>query len=183
MRCHFLGPPTTILCMVRFPTVVYPFRFKVRLSHSYLVVAIIHAHSLLGNLIRAWGTNGRVNTTVENWDPHWECFVDNISIGALDLGEGVSNNRVLCEKTELNDGPHEFTINITSTSGVGTFWLDYIHYAPSATVSEETAYILVDNGDPAINYGSGWGALGSTANMTTVNGSEWTFDFTGMSYV
>jgi hypothetical protein len=124
-----------------------------------------------------------VNTTVENWDPHWECFVDNISIGALDLGEGVSNNRVLCEKTELNDGPHEFTINITSTSGVGTFWLDYIHYAPSATVSEETAYILVDNGDPAINYGSGWGALGSTANMTTVNGSEWTFDFTGMSYV
>ena len=89
---------------------------------------------------------------------------------------------MLCEKLDLNDGLHEFTINITSTTGQGNFLLDYIHYAPSATVSKETAYILVESTDSGISYGPEWRPLGSTANMTSVNGSEFRYDFTGMLY-
>lgn len=108
--------------------------------------------------------------------------MDNITIGAYDLGNGVTNNRILCDNAALNDGLHEVTVNITSASGQGTFWLDYVHYAPSSTVSQDISHILVDNTDSAIIYGSGWGPLGDTANMTTVQGTECRFNFTGMVY-
>lgn len=121
-----------------------------------------------------------MNTTT-GWDPRWECFVDNVSIGATDPFPYDENNWPLCQATDLNDGLHELAVNITSTTGQ-PFWLDYIQYAPSSSVSEETAYVVVDSLDPAIGYGVGWTALGGSANMTSTQGSIFQFNFTGICY-
>jgi hypothetical protein len=119
-----------------------------------------------------------VNTTA-GWDPSWECFVDNISIGATAPFQYDENNWLLCEQANLIDGSHEITVNVTSTTGQ-PFWFDYVQYAPSASVSEQTAYVIVDHLDPAIQYGNGWAALGGTANMTSTQGSVLQFNFTGI---
>ncbi|GJJ15751.1 hypothetical protein Clacol_010029 [Clathrus columnatus] len=63
------------------------------------------------------------------------------------------------------DGAHELTVDVTS-DGM-PFYLDYIEYRPSSDVSLENTLIMVDNSDPAVNYISGWGALGGGANQTT----------------
>jgi hypothetical protein len=117
--------------------------------------------------------------TLSGWDPSWECFVDGISIGATDPFPYFENNWPFCMKSDLNDGPHQLTVNVTSTTD-HVFWLDSIAYVPSASVAEETAYIMVQNQDPAIAYGPGWTRLGDSANMTTTLGSELRFNFIGM---
>lgn len=62
-----------------------------------------------------------------------------------------------------------------------TFWLDYIEYLPSASVPLDGKAILIDNLDPQVEaaFGSGWGALGGTANETGQTNSVFTFNFTG----
>ena len=135
-------------------------------------------HVLEGRGVKVFGSNNRVNTSA-GWDPRWECFVDGISIGATEPFPFFENNWALCEKRSLDDGPHRLTVDVTSTTGK-EFWFDYVRYEPSASVSEDTAYIFVDNHDSAIVYGSGWGPLGTVANMTTRLGSELRFNFTGM---
>ena len=77
------------------------------------------------------------------------------------------------------DGPHVLTVNVTVLKNQ-TFWFDNIQYLPSASVPLNQAAIIVDSLDSQLQYGSGWGALGSGANMTTVAGSIFTFDFIGM---
>jgi hypothetical protein len=131
---------------------------------------------LIGSSVEVWGTNFPVNTA-SGIDPTWECFVDNVSIGATAYFQYPENNWLLCQKPQLNDGSHVLTVKVTS--GGHTFWFDYIRYTPSASVSTTTSILLVDNHDPAIVYGPGWGALGSTATFTTNLGSEMSFDFTG----
>lgn len=133
---------------------------------------------LAGTLVKIFGTNNRVNTTA-GWDPRWECFVDNNNISVTDPFPYDENNWLLCEQTDLNDGPHIIAVNVTSTTGQ-PFWFDYVEYAPSSSVSQETAYVVVNNIDPGIHYGDGWVALGSTANMTSEQGSTLQFNFTGI---
>lgn len=82
---------------------------------------------------------------------------------------------VLCEQPQLVDGPHIVTVKATAAGR--TFWFDDITYTPSSNVSQNGVYILVDNFDPGIVYGSPWGALGGAANFTT--GTELRFNFTG----
>ncbi|KAG6905947.1 hypothetical protein DXG01_016749 [Tephrocybe rancida] len=113
------------------------------------------------------------------FDPSWECFVDKVSIGSTTPFQFPENNWELCSWATLNDGPHEITINVTTTGN--TFWLDYITYTPSAAASYEKAVLRVENSDPAILYGAGWSALGGTANQTTAKGSQATFNFVGTS--
>jgi hypothetical protein len=131
-----------------------------------------------GSAIQVYGSNNRANTS-SGWDPSWECSIDNISVNPTDPFPYFENNWLFCQKLDLNDGPHELTVNVTSTSNQ-TFWFDFIRYAPSANVFEGANYVLVDNQDPAILYGSGWGPLGSTANMTGTLGAEFRFNFTGV---
>ncbi|KAG6907066.1 hypothetical protein DXG01_010712 [Tephrocybe rancida] len=136
--------------------------------------------SFVGNSVTVWGTTELAkiaNGTI--FDPSWECFVDKISIGSTTPFQYAENNWVLCNQATLNDGPHEMTINVTTTGN--TFWLDYITYTPSAAASYEKAVLRVENSDPAILLGAGWGSLGGTANQTTAKGSQAKFDFVGTS--
>jgi hypothetical protein len=134
---------------------------------------------LPGSLITVWGTNNRVNTSNGIMDPAYNCSVDNVSI-TPNPGIPDSNNQILCT-TNLNVGPHILTVNVTSLTGQ-PFWLDALHYAPSSTVSEATAQIIVEQNDLALTYGPGWQSLGPDADMTLVNGAKVSFNFTGMSY-
>ncbi|KAF8228663.1 hypothetical protein L208DRAFT_1486098 [Tricholoma matsutake] len=90
--------------------------------------------------VEVWGTNYPQTTANGGVDPTWECFVDNL----------------LCEKQQLDDGPHVITVNVIS--GGHTFWFDYIRYTPSAT---------------------GVRPLGATATFTTNFGAKMRFNFTG----
>ena len=170
------GPPSSIPCMGRSLTLVCHFHFEVSLS-SFMKMSLFHiVYPLVGTLVKVWGTNNRVNGTA-GWDPTWECFVDNVSIGATDPFPYDENNWLLCAKAGINDGLHEIKVIVTTTGQ--PFWFDYIQYAPSSSVSEETAYIVVDNLDSGLQYGGGWTALGSTANMTNYRDTEFRFNFTG----
>ena len=112
-------------------------------------------------------------------DPTWLCFVDNISIGASSPFAFAENNWGFCEQDTLVDGPHILTVNATVLKNQ-TFWIDNIQYVPSASVSLDQKTIVVDNHDTQLQYGQGWQALGGTANMTTVPGSIFLYNFIGM---
>ncbi|KAG6844440.1 hypothetical protein H0H87_006981, partial [Tephrocybe sp. NHM501043] len=130
--------------------------------------------------VTVWGTTHLAK--IDNgtrYDPGWECFVDNISIGATDPFEFPENNWVLCQQSTLNDGPHEVTVNVTTTGT--TFWLDYITYTPSASALYQESVLRVENSDTALLYGAGWGSLGGTANQTTAKGAQAKYDFVGTS--
>ena len=112
-------------------------------------------------------------------DPTWECFVDNISIGASDPFPYAENNWEFCHQDTLVDGAHILTVNATVSKNQ-TFWIDNIQYVPSASVSLDHKAIVVDHLDPEMQYGAGWQSLGATANMTTAPGSVFLFNFIGM---
>ena len=115
--------------------------------------------------------------TANGVDPSWECFVDNVSIGATAYFQYPENNWLFCSKGQLNDGPH--VIHVNAVSNGHTFWFDYIRYTPSASVSTQNAIVSVDHLDPAVVYGSGWAPLGTTASFTSTLGADVTFQFTG----
>ncbi|KAF8801613.1 hypothetical protein BYT27DRAFT_7197850 [Phlegmacium glaucopus] len=132
-----------------------------------------------GTQIRVVGSNNIRNDSGV-LDPTWQCFIDNISIGASTPFQYPENNWEFCEQNTLLDGPHILTVNATVLKSQ-TFWIDNIQYVPSASVSLDQAAIVVDSVDPQLQYGQGWQALGGNANMTTVAGSIFTFDFIGVS--
>lgn len=113
-------------------------------------------------------------------DPAWECFIDNISIGATTPFQFSENNWVFCSQNTLKDGPHTLTLNATVRKSQ-TFWFDNIKYVPSASVPLDGQAILIDNLDPAVQsaFDSNWHSLGGTANQTQSKNSAFTFNFTG----
>jgi hypothetical protein len=116
-------------------------------------------------------------------DPTWDCFIDGISIGPTPPFKFAENNWVFCNHLGLVDGPHVLTVNATVLKN-HTFWFDNIRYVPSASVPLDQAAIIVDSLDSRLQYGTGWGAVGGgSANMTTVAGSMFTFDFIGMQTI
>ncbi|KAG6905948.1 hypothetical protein DXG01_016750 [Tephrocybe rancida] len=136
--------------------------------------------SFVGTSVTILGTTHLTeiaNTT--KFDPSWECFIDKITIGSTTPSQFPENNYDLCSQATLTDGPHEITINVTTTGN--TFWLDYITYTPSAAASYETVVLRVDHSDPAISYDAGWDALGPTAQQTSTIGSQATINFVGTS--
>ena len=148
---------------------------------SHLHVSPSHSYNT-GTSIQILGTNNRVNTT-SGFDPSWECFVDNVSIGSTQPFQYPENNWLLCQQLQLADGPHVVTVNVTQATAAGrTFWFDDATYTPSPNLSKDQAYVLVDNLDPDIVYGAGWAPLGTTANFTTQAGTEMSFNFTGVFY-
>ncbi|KAG6835605.1 hypothetical protein H0H93_016578 [Arthromyces matolae] len=125
-----------------------------------------------------WGTTA-LTKIGDGCDPSWECFIDQTSIGATTPFQYEENNWVLCSQPTINDGPHELTVKITSAGA--TFWFDYLAFTPSPGASYPEAVLKVQDGDSAINYGSGWGAIAGFAQATSAVGSQMKFDFVGTS--
>ena len=138
---------------------------------------LIRLISSSGTQIKVIGSNNIRNDSGV-LDPTWECFVDNINIGSNPFAF-AENNWEFCEQDTLVDGPHILTVNATVLKNQ-TFWIDNIQYVPSASVSLDQKTIVVDSLDPQLQYGQGWQALGGTANMTTVPGSIFLYNFIGM---
>lgn len=139
----------------------------------------IQHHGDIGSQVNVFGSNNLLNSSGV-LDPTWECFIDGISIGAAPPFQFPENNWLFCSQNTLIDGPHVLTVNATVLKKQ-TFWLDYIEYLPSASVPLDGKAILIDNLDPQVEaaFGSGWGALGGTANETGQTNSVFTFNFTG----
>ncbi|KAG6845575.1 hypothetical protein H0H87_007254 [Tephrocybe sp. NHM501043] len=141
------------------------------------------AFSFEGTSIQVYGTvnlSPTYNASIvsdPSFQPPWECFIDNISIGASKPSPFQENNWVFCENDHLNDGSHELKLNINMKQGT-TFWLDYLQYTPSQT-PENGLVVLVDNSDPSLSYDSTWQGVESTATMTTTQGGKVTFNFNG----
>lgn len=113
--------------------------------------------------------------------PAWDCFVDGIQFPNPSPFQFFENNWSLCEQATLPDGLHVLTVNVTAAGQA--FYFDNIQYTPSSSAPAvlSPATFKVDHLDPAMVYGPGWGPLGDTANVTSVNGAEATFDFVGQS--
>ncbi|KAF8802798.1 hypothetical protein BYT27DRAFT_7111408 [Phlegmacium glaucopus] len=112
-------------------------------------------------------------------DPTWQCFIDDISIDPIPPSPDPENNWIFCEQDALLDGPHIITVDVTVLKNQ-TFWFDRIQYVPSPSVSLDKAAIVVDSSDPQLQYGQGW-QVWYYANITTVAGSTFTFNFIGVS--
>ncbi|GJJ15937.1 hypothetical protein Clacol_010216 [Clathrus columnatus] len=116
-----------------------------------------------GSSMTVFGTVNIANfSTTPN--PTWKCSVDGISLGPPNLFQFPQNNWPLCNAGTIPDGSHQLVVNVSS-DGM-PFYLDYIEYRPSSNVSLENSLIEINNGDSAIDYISGWSALGTTANQT-----------------
>jgi hypothetical protein len=131
-----------------------------------------------GTRIDAFGTTNLKNTS-GIIDPTWECFIDNVSIGATNPFNFVENNWVLCSAENLTDTSHVMTVNAKSNGT--TFWFDYFQYIPSVDISSSTdgELVMIDNMDPDIHFDSSWQSLGNIANMTSTKGANVTFSFIG----
>lgn len=89
--------------------------------------------------------------------------------------------QLLFEVDNLSDGPHNLTMTMLNTHA---FIIDFILYAPSASVVPEVQTI-VDDADPNIVYTSHWARAGSqqefnsTTHFSTVSGDKAIFTFNG----
>lgn len=132
------------------------------------------------SLICILGTSFGVFGGLDEWEnpPSWECFVDNIRLGAAKLASGFRDSLVLCEGQDLLDGQHKIAVNFTMSGN--TFWVDFIQYTPSPSLSLETAVMVIENDDPGIVFDSDWQSYSTMANWTNSTGSTMTLQFTGM---
>ena len=130
-----------------------------------------------GSSIYVLGTSITTNSSGSQ-DPTWECFIDNNSIGWNTVVQSAENNWVLCQDTQLQDGPHVLTVKAT-VSNQQTFWFDEIEYLPSSSVPLDQAMMRISAGDPILQYSSGWSQLLSFVNITQVGGSTLTYQFSG----
>lgn len=128
-----------------------------------------------GSAIEVWGTN----EAQSNLNPTFNCFVDESNIGRVEPSGLGENNVQFCSKT-LPDGYHRLRIDVQAESNQ-TFWLDRLHFIPSATISQQERVIVFENTDPAIQLDSQWTTLGSdgSANMTRHTNSTAEVKFNG----
>ena len=150
------------------------FSFKFEGPSFPLTIVDFVTHPRTGSAVKVFGAAGRRNPA--SGDLTWRCSIDDITIPLFD----PPNNGALCEERNLADGPHVITVDVTQSTGNRTFWFDYLRYIPSPNVSQDFAYVVVPNADPAIKYGTGWTPLIDLGNRTSTAGAELTFDFIGM---
>ncbi|KAF5330571.1 hypothetical protein D9619_005257 [Psilocybe cf. subviscida] len=139
-------------------------------------------YKFTGSQVQVFGSNNiQNNSGILN--PSWDCFVDGVSIGSMPY-QFPENNWQFCRSPVLPDGNHVLTVN-ASVASPQTFWIDKIQYLPVAGSQSQltNATVLVDNLDPMLKpaFGKGWVELGGGANMTTLSGSQFTLNFTGIS--
>ncbi|KAH9484521.1 hypothetical protein JR316_0004003 [Psilocybe cubensis] len=135
--------------------------------------------SFNGTKVSVYGSNNLRNDSGV-LDPTWECFIDNISIGKTAPFQFAENNWLFCDQDGLLDGPHILTVNAT-VKKQQPFWFDNIQYIPSSSLSLDNAAVMVDSLDSELQYGSGWNALGTTANFTQSPNAIFTYSFIGVS--
>jgi hypothetical protein len=179
MESDLSVPPTTTLNMERSLMELCHMCFKVS---GLFELSRATAKCTPGTSVAVLGTIDVVNTTL-GFDPSWECFVDNISISIgpdpKQLQHSPENNQVLCEREHLNDESHNITVKISTTGR--PFWLDYIQFNPSPSLSLETAVIRVESGDTGVFYDTNWKTTKTgLARLTQVKDSSARFSFTGM---
>lgn len=135
------------------------------------------AYSFQGSAVNVFGTTN-INNSSGVIDPTWECFIDGVSIGSTSPFQYAENNWALCTWNNNGaSGSHVLTVNATSNGH--PFYFDWLQYEPPQSASVQNAVVYLDHLDAAIKYDSSWQALGGTANMTTVAGSNVTLDFIG----
>ena len=171
--------------MARIRTIALPSPSTVR--RLFLIVSASDCLlKSLGTSVLVWGTTDLTEIPIINgtgsgttWDPKWECFVDGVSAGYTKPFPDTENNWLLCQNTQLTEGPHTLSLNVTTMGK--TFWVDQLQFTPpqGSSVGNGTNVVLVDFFDPAIVYGDGWESLGSSAKMTSIYGSKLAFNFTG----
>ena len=115
-------------------------------------------------------------------DPQWDCYLDGVQFQAKEAYQFPLNNWYMCEQLSIPDGPHTLTVNITVRNGQA-FWFDHILYAPSTSVPLDDKTIYIDAYDAEIEQAMlesrAWQIFGTTANITTVPGTSFKFNFTG----
>ncbi|KAF8880167.1 hypothetical protein BD779DRAFT_1676044 [Infundibulicybe gibba] len=129
---------------------------------------------------------------------HYECFVNDTSIGSTPEGIFTSlNNLILCDGAQLFEAKeYTLTLNVTQRGLMG-FYFDYITYILSTSDPLGSATVLVDRSDADILYQGVWdpgplpGQLNQLGNPTATpvnignfahaSGSNLTFNFNGAS--
>ncbi|PPQ70554.1 hypothetical protein CVT26_013141 [Gymnopilus dilepis] len=109
-------------------------------------------------------------------DPSWACSVDGSKIPTNP--NTIAGNRLkLCGTEGLSDGPHNITVEVTS-SDQHTFWLDYIRYLPPPGVNSDNAPLRIETSDSQISYGPGWKTY--NGQLTQQTGTTLSFVFQGV---
>ena len=148
---------------------------------EYQLLLFLFNDECLGSRVRAFGTCLVSDICL------WECFIDNISIGAKPHSDLINpeNNWILCDSDSLADGTHNFTLQATIYPD-GNFWFDQVQYVPSVGLSLDSSLILVNASDSAIQYTTGWQDVGrifswNMSYYTTLPNrqADMAFDFNG----
>ncbi len=167
--------PTATRCMAPPFLRVFPTNSQVK---RFMLTYLVNLIGIAGTRIRAWGTNAIRNDS-GLVDPRWECFVDNVSVGAAPAFPYPENNWLICPETPLQDGTHTLTVKATVLRNQ-TFWFDRIEYVPSPNLSLANETILIHHSDPRLQFGTGWGRYGEFAMGTSQRGAVFVFNFYGM---
>ncbi|KAF5318564.1 hypothetical protein D9619_010796 [Psilocybe cf. subviscida] len=146
----------------------------------------LHGTSSSGSLTTTFsGTQIWVTNSNQFFNPtglNITCLIDNEVVPAI-ISTVPVNNVGVCLKDSLSDGPHTLVLHAVVTNQE-TFWFDYFHYVPSASVPLGSATLFVENTDEVLQsgLGTGWSAF-SPGFQTTVPGSSFTYSFTGVSLI
>ncbi|KAJ7439767.1 hypothetical protein FB451DRAFT_1445446, partial [Mycena latifolia] len=111
-------------------------------------------------------------------DPTWSCLVDGITIPSPDpTSSSQENNWPLCRQDTIASGSHVLTVKVTSKGR--PFFLDSLVYTPPADTVFESAVLIYPDGDPAINFTSGWKE--DEQELTQTQNAQVTLSFHGTS--
>ena len=89
-----------------------------------------------------------------------------------------SNAVPLCTSSTVADGLHEVNVSVNTSASV--FYLDWVYYTPSPTVSLATSVIRIDATDPSLVFlGTGWMHSENFWPLTQVEGDQVSFSFYG----
>lgn len=163
------GPRTRAQITIRRAQGVSRTHFLVSLPPKYLDTAGGRSPPI-GTYVGVFGT------TVDGTNPNRQCTVDGSVIPNNDL-TAAENGVMHCQVNGLADGKHTLVVTVPTANPSG-YWFDYLMYIPSASVSTTNAALTYINGDPSMNFGTGW-SQGGPGYIATSNGATFNMQFTG----
>ncbi|KAF8159321.1 hypothetical protein B0H34DRAFT_399017 [Crassisporium funariophilum] len=123
-----------------------------------------------------FGTNN-IKTTNGVQDPTWECLIDGVNVPISSIFPYTENQWTFCSWDSIQAGSHTITVRVKSKGQA--FLFDRFSYLPTPGVNVQNADISVSFTDSALDYGSGWGGLGTIARMAPAAGAVVNFPFYG----